>query len=129
MLIAEDDESLRALMRLTVDDIGKPFSRRAARHDAACTLSWSGSQAPPASFRREHVAQQVERACRREDVAGEDGLARVLRRDHDARRRFRRSVAISHGAMFRDPAQFERAAAGPRGPGAANPPARTRTSE
>jgi chemotaxis methyl-accepting protein methylase len=61
---------------------------------------------PLASFRSEHVAQQVQRACRREQVAGEEGLARLLRRDHEARRRFRRSVAISHGAMFRDPEQF-----------------------
>jgi chemotaxis protein methyltransferase CheR len=61
---------------------------------------------PLGSFRSEHVAQQVQRACRREQVAGEEGLARLLRRDHEARRRFRRSVAISHGAMFRDPEQF-----------------------
>ena len=61
---------------------------------------------PLGSFRREHVALQVERACRREQVAGEEGLALVLRRDHEARRRFRRSVAISHGALFRDPEQF-----------------------
>ena len=61
---------------------------------------------PLGNFRREHVDQQVERACRREQVAGEDGLARVLRRDDEARRRFRRSVAISHGALFRDPEQF-----------------------
>jgi chemotaxis protein methyltransferase CheR len=61
---------------------------------------------PLGSFRREHVALQVERACRREQVAGEEGLARVLRRDVEARRRFRRSVAISHGALFRDPEQF-----------------------
>jgi chemotaxis protein methyltransferase CheR len=61
---------------------------------------------PLESFRPEHVAAQVERACRREQVASEAGLARVLRRDHEARRRFRRSVAISHGAMFRDPEQF-----------------------
>jgi chemotaxis protein methyltransferase CheR len=61
---------------------------------------------PLASFRTEHVAQQVRRAIVREQVASEESLARVLRRDHDARRRFRRSVAISHGAMFRDPEQF-----------------------
>ena len=61
---------------------------------------------PLGNFRREHVDQQVERACRREQVAGEDGLARVLRRNDEARRRFRRSVAISHGALFRDPEQF-----------------------
>ncbi|WP_028065062.1 CheR family methyltransferase [Solirubrobacter soli] len=61
---------------------------------------------PLGSFRSEHVAQQVQRAFRREQVASEECLARVLRRDHDARGRFRRSVAISHGAMFRDPEQF-----------------------
>lgn len=61
---------------------------------------------PLASFRSEHVAQQVQRAFQREQVASEACLVRVLRRDHDARRRFRRSVAISHGAMFRDPEQF-----------------------
>jgi chemotaxis protein methyltransferase CheR len=61
---------------------------------------------PLASFRREHVDQQVERACARERVSGAEGLARTLRSDGEARRRFRRSVAISHGAMFRDPEQF-----------------------
>jgi len=62
---------------------------------------------PLHSFRRDHVAQQVERACRREHVSGEDALVRALREDSEARRRFRRSVAISHGAMFRDPEQFK----------------------
>jgi chemotaxis protein methyltransferase CheR len=62
---------------------------------------------PLASFRREHVDQQVERACARERVSGAEGLARTLRSDGEARRRFRRSVAISHGAMFRDPEQFK----------------------
>jgi chemotaxis protein methyltransferase CheR len=61
---------------------------------------------PLQSFRSEHVAQQVQAAFRRERVASEECLAQVLRRDHKARRRFRRSVAISHGAMFRDPEQF-----------------------
>jgi chemotaxis protein methyltransferase CheR len=61
---------------------------------------------PLESFRTEHVAQQVRRAFDREQVASEESLARVLRRDHEARHRFRRSVAISHGAMFRDPEQF-----------------------
>src|SRR4051812_24002254 len=59
-----------------------------------------------ADFRSEHVREQVERACRREAVADAEGLARALRRDAVARRRFRRSVAISHAAMFRDPEQF-----------------------
>jgi chemotaxis protein methyltransferase CheR len=61
---------------------------------------------PLTSFRSEHVAQQVERACRREQVDGADGLARALGRDDEARRRFRRSVAISHSSLFRDPEQF-----------------------
>ena len=50
--------------------------------------------------------EQVARACRRFEVADAAALARVLRTDDDARRRFRRSVAISHAAMFRDPQQF-----------------------
>jgi len=62
---------------------------------------------PLGSFRREHVEQQVERACRREQVSGVEALARTLRTDGEARRRFRRSVAISHGALFRDPEQFQ----------------------
>jgi chemotaxis protein methyltransferase CheR len=61
---------------------------------------------PLASFRAEHVARQVERACAREAVADAAALARTLRRDGAARRRFRRSVAISYAAMFRDPEQF-----------------------
>jgi chemotaxis protein methyltransferase CheR len=61
---------------------------------------------PLHSFRSDHVDQQVERACRREQVSGEAALVRALRKDGEARRRFRRSVAISHGAMFRDPEQF-----------------------
>lgn len=61
---------------------------------------------PLASFRIEHVDEQVARACRRLDVADAAGLARVLRRDDVARRRFRRAIAISHTASFRDPEQF-----------------------
>src|SRR4051812_18858072 len=61
---------------------------------------------PLDSFRREHVAEQIARACRREAVADDAALARALRLDGEARRRFRRSVAISHAAMFRDPEQF-----------------------
>jgi chemotaxis methyl-accepting protein methylase len=64
------------------------------------------SALPLTSFRSEHVAQQVERACRREQVEGADGLARALGRDLEARQRFRRSVAISHSSLFRDPEQF-----------------------
>jgi chemotaxis protein methyltransferase CheR len=61
---------------------------------------------PLASFRREHVMAQVDRACVREHVDGPGALAHALGRDGEARRRFRRSVAISHAAMFRDPEQF-----------------------
>jgi chemotaxis protein methyltransferase CheR len=64
------------------------------------------SALPLTSFRSEHVAEQVERACRREQVDDADGLARALGRDVEARRRFRRSVAISHSSLFRDPEQF-----------------------
>jgi len=61
---------------------------------------------PLASFRSEHVLEQIRRACEREAI--EPGaLARALGGDRDARRRFRRSVAISHSALFRDPEQFE----------------------
>jgi len=59
-------------------------------------------------FRPEHVADQVARACARDPVIADDvgALARRLSRDRTARTRFRRSVAISHGAFFRDPEQF-----------------------
>ena len=62
---------------------------------------------PLGSFRDEHVNEQVARACRRFEVADAGALARVLRTDDVARRRFRRAVAISHTGMSRDPHQFE----------------------
>ena len=62
---------------------------------------------PLTSFRPEHVCEQVERARRREQVESDEALASRLGCDGEARRRFRRSVAISHGALFRDPEQFE----------------------
>lgn len=62
---------------------------------------------PLESFRAEHVNEQVARACRRFEVPDAGALARVLRNDDTARRRFRRAVAISHASMFRDPHQFE----------------------
>jgi len=61
---------------------------------------------PLTSFRPEHVSEQVARACQRVSVADERGLARTLRADPLERKRFRRSIAISHAAMFRDPEQF-----------------------
>lgn len=60
-----------------------------------------------ASYRPEHVAERVRRALDRERAGDVAELARVLRSDVDARRRFRRSVAISVSGLFRDPAQFE----------------------
>jgi chemotaxis protein methyltransferase CheR len=73
----------------------------AARHflARACGL-------PLGHFRPEHVEEQIARACARED-AGVGELARRLARDPAARTRFRRSVAISHSALFRDPEQFQ----------------------
>jgi chemotaxis protein methyltransferase CheR len=62
---------------------------------------------PLAHFRPEHVAEQVKRACAREEVRGTIELASLLASDDRARTRFRRSVAISHAGMFRDPDQFE----------------------
>jgi chemotaxis protein methyltransferase CheR len=71
------------------------------------TLSLSrASGLPLAHFRPDHVQEQVARACAREGLEDADGLARRLARDPVARTRFRRSVAISHSAMFRDPEQF-----------------------
>src|SRR5690242_882345 len=59
------------------------------------------------AFRAEHVADRIERALAGERLAGADALAAVLRRDERARARFRRSVAVSHSGLFRDPEQFE----------------------
>jgi chemotaxis protein methyltransferase CheR len=61
---------------------------------------------PLSHFRPEHVAEQIARACARDQAADAGELARRLSRDRAARTRFRRSVAISHGALFRDPEQF-----------------------
>jgi chemotaxis protein methyltransferase CheR len=61
---------------------------------------------PLSHFRAEHVAEQIARACVREEAADAGALARRLMRDEVARARFRRSVAISHGAIFRDPEQY-----------------------
>lgn len=60
-----------------------------------------------ASYRRDHVARQIERACRREHVADTDRLVRVLQRDADAASRFRRGVAVSVSGLFRDADQFD----------------------
>jgi chemotaxis protein methyltransferase CheR len=62
---------------------------------------------PLEAFRAEHVADRIERALAAEDVATTAELATLLRRDPRARERFRRSVAVSHSGLFRDPEQFE----------------------
>ena len=60
-----------------------------------------------AAFRSQHVADRVDRALAAERLATTDELAATLRRDHVARERFRRSVAVSHSGFFRDPEQFD----------------------
>ncbi len=62
---------------------------------------------PLGHFRPEHVAEQIARALAREQAPDTGVLARRIARDGVARTRFRRSVAISHGAIFRDPEQFQ----------------------
>jgi chemotaxis protein methyltransferase CheR len=59
------------------------------------------------AFRDEHVADRVSRALAAERLSGVEELVAVLRRDERARARFRRSVAVSHSGLFRDPEQFE----------------------
>src|SRR3954452_15191616 len=74
---------------------------------AAEPLLARASGLPLSHFRPEHVAEQIARACARDQAADAGELARRLARDGVARTRFRRSVAISHGALFRDPEQFQ----------------------
>ncbi len=59
------------------------------------------------AYRERHVQERIQRALEREHMSSVAGLARLLRADADARRRFRRSVAVSVSGVFRDPAQFE----------------------
>jgi chemotaxis protein methyltransferase CheR len=80
------------------------------RSDAAPVADLSLARAsglPLAHFRPEHVREQIARACARERVEDSAALARKLGRDRVARMRFRRSVAISHAAIFRDPEQYQ----------------------
>ena len=60
-----------------------------------------------AAFRAAHVAERVGRALAAEGVDGIPALAARLRADEGARERFRRSVAVPHSGLFRDPEQFE----------------------
>jgi chemotaxis protein methyltransferase CheR len=58
------------------------------------------------AYREEHVSERVRRALDREAVDDADELARLLMTDEEARRRFRRSVAMVVTGLFRDAAQF-----------------------
>jgi chemotaxis protein methyltransferase CheR len=57
-------------------------------------------------FRTDHVAQQLRRARERAGGIEVAGLASAMSHDSGLRTRFRRSIAISHGSLFRDPEQF-----------------------
>jgi chemotaxis protein methyltransferase CheR len=62
---------------------------------------------PLDSFRADHVDEQLRRARERAGGLAVAGLARAISADPGLRTRFRRSIAISHGSLFRDPEQFE----------------------
>jgi chemotaxis protein methyltransferase CheR len=57
-------------------------------------------------FRTDHVARQLRRARERAGGIEVAGLASAMSHDSGLRTRFRRSIAISHGSLFRDPEQF-----------------------
>jgi chemotaxis protein methyltransferase CheR len=57
-------------------------------------------------FRAEHVDEQLRRARERAGGIEIAGLAHAMSADSGLRARFRRSIAISHGSLFRDPEQF-----------------------
>ncbi len=59
------------------------------------------------AYRERHVRGRIERAVVRENAGDLTGLVRLLRADSGARRRFRRSVAVSVSGLFRDREQFE----------------------
>jgi chemotaxis protein methyltransferase CheR len=60
-----------------------------------------------AAYRDDHVADRIERALTDESLGTVDELRHLLRVDEAARRRFRRSIAVSVSGLFRDPDQFE----------------------
>jgi chemotaxis protein methyltransferase CheR len=59
------------------------------------------------AYREDHVAERVSRALESEGVADADELAQLLAANEEARRRFRRSVAMVVTGLFRDPEQFQ----------------------
>jgi len=62
---------------------------------------------PLRAYRADHVAERIERALDREGVRSVAELPALLRRDAEARGRFRRAVAISVTGRFRDPQQYD----------------------
>lgn len=62
---------------------------------------------PLAEYREAHIVERVRRAVEREEADGIEGLVALLRRDREARTRFRCAVAVSVSGFFRDPHQFE----------------------
>ena len=61
---------------------------------------------PLDEFRSDHVDEQLRRARERAGGIEIAALARAMSADAGLRARFRRSIAISHGPLFRDPEQF-----------------------
>jgi chemotaxis protein methyltransferase CheR len=59
------------------------------------------------SYRADHVAERVSRALEREGIGDATELARLIAADDEARRRFRRSVAMVVTGLFRDAEQFQ----------------------
>jgi chemotaxis protein methyltransferase CheR len=59
------------------------------------------------NFRPEHVQRRLDEALARTDAPGARELGWRLQADPAARRRFRRSIAVSVTGLFRDPQQFE----------------------
>ncbi len=59
-----------------------------------------------AAYRDGHVSERIRRAVAREETGDVAGLVRLLRTDDAARRRFRRSLAVSVSGVFRDRDQF-----------------------
>lgn len=59
------------------------------------------------AYRATHVDERLRRAVEREGLVDVLGLVRLLSGNAAARKRFRRSLAVSYTGLFRDPPQFE----------------------
>lgn len=80
-------------------------TRSPERSDGLETLA-RASGLPLDHFRTDHLDRQLGRALERAGGLEVAGLARAMAGDSGLRSRFRRSIAISHGSLFRDPEQF-----------------------